>query len=91
MVFSQKWQELRLESEQMAYTQEDIEAIFTYHAPPPDQIPKYEAIRWAAKNFAKTLLEQTPTCYEQRNLIRKLQHLAMYANYLIALDGKIQQ
>lgn len=65
----------------------DVEEIFTYHAPWPDQIPKYEAIRAGAKEFARILLENTPESEDQTAAIRKLRESVMTANAAIALNN----
>ena len=66
----------------------DIEDIFTYHSPTPDQLPKYEAIRNQAKVMALTIMENTPSGPDQTVAIRKLREATMTANACIALGGK---
>lgn len=66
----------------------DVEDIFSYHAPTADQPAKYEAIRSAAKTFAKALLDNTVACADQTASIRKLRECVMTANASIALGGK---
>lgn len=66
----------------------DINQIFQYHAPTPDQLPKYEAIREAARVFALVLLENTPGSPDQTAAIRLLREAVMTANASIALGGK---
>ena len=39
----------------------DLNDLFSYHAPTGDQPQKYEAIRDAAKVFAKVLIDNTPS------------------------------
>lgn len=67
----------------------DVEVLFKYHAPTADQIPKYEAIRSAAKQFATVLLENTPAGADQSASIRLLRECVMTANASVALDGKV--
>ena len=67
----------------------NIENIFTYHAPEPDQIPKYEAIRGAAKLLAKPIVDNTPPCADQTAAIRKVREAAFTANAAIALKGQL--
>jgi len=67
-------------------TQQDIEHIFMYHAPKPDQLPKYNAIRGAALVFAQVLLENTPSSADQTAAIRLLRECVMTANAAIALE-----
>jgi hypothetical protein len=64
-----------------------LEEIFTYHPPTPDQIPKYQAIRDAAKQFAKVLVENSPSGPDQTAAVRLLRQAVMTANQAIALNG----
>ena len=66
----------------------DIENRFTYHAPSPDQIKRYEKIRYMALGWALSLIE---SCPESRELSLALTHLdqaVMYANAAIARHEK---
>jgi len=67
----------------------DLENIFNYHAPEPDQIARYEAIRAGAKVLAAIILENTPKSADQTASIRKLREAVMTANASIALNGKL--
>jgi len=64
----------------------DVENIFMYHEPRLDQIPRYEAIRAAAKDFANVLIASTPVCADQNAAIRLLRESVMTANAAIALE-----
>ena len=66
---------------------EEIDDIFSYHAPKGDQPARYEAIRSAAKAFALVLLANTPKSADQTAAIRKLRECVMTANAAIALEG----
>lgn len=66
---------------------ESIDQIFTYHSPSQGQIPKYQAIREAAKYFAKILWTNVPPGSDRRAALRKLREAVMTANAAIALDG----
>lgn len=70
------------------FTPEVLKDIFTYHSPRPDQLPKFQAIREAAYEFAKVVIDNTPACADQTVAIRQLRELCMVANQAIALDGK---
>lgn len=63
-----------------------IEDLFTYHPPTPDQIPRYTKIRDAAKAFAHVLLECAPDSADRMAAIRKLRECVMTANAAIALE-----
>lgn len=67
----------------------DLEELFKYHPPDPDQQLKYVEIREAAKAFAKVILEKTPVSADQTAAIRKIREAVMTANAAIALYGKV--
>lgn len=66
----------------------DIEHIFTYHPPTPDQIPKYNAIREKAKELAQVIVDNVPPSADQTASIRQLSEAVMTANAGIARGGK---
>lgn len=66
----------------------DIENWFTYHKPEGDQPAKYEAIRNAAKEFARVLVANTPPSADQTVAVRKVREAVMVANQSIACGGK---
>ncbi len=72
----------------MALTKEDIDDIFSYHAPDTAQHYHYNAIRDEARKFAQTIIEHTPASTDQTAAIRKLRECVMTANAAIALKGK---
>ena len=65
-----------------------LENWFTYHAPTSDQLPKYEAIRNAALEFAKVIAINTPPSPDQTVSFRKIREAVMTANASIACNGK---
>lgn len=67
---------------------EAINDMFTYHAPTPEQLPKYAAIREAARLFGTVILENTPPSADQTATIRLLRQCVMSANQSIATGGK---
>jgi hypothetical protein len=67
----------------------DIPNVFSYHAPTPDQIPKYETLRAAASVFAQAIVDNTPPCADQTAALRKVREAVMTANAAVALDGKL--
>ena len=67
----------------------DINNIFTYHSPSPEQLPKYEAIRAKAKELGHVIIENTPASADQTAAIRLLREAVMTANAAIALDGRL--
>lgn len=66
----------------------DLDWLFMYHPPKPEQLVKYEAIRNAAKNFAEIILDNTPACADQTAAIRKIREATMTANAAVALEGE---
>lgn len=67
----------------------DLDHIFTYHAPDDDQRVAYERLRSSAKDFAKAILDLTPTCADQMAAIRHVREALMTANAAIALGGRL--
>ena len=67
---------------------DEIEDIFTYHAPTKDQIPKYEAVRDAAKSFARVLMNECPGSADRSAALRNVRIAVMQANASIALEGR---
>lgn len=65
---------------------DDIDHLFTYHAPKDDQPMRYQNIREAAKTFAKVLLANTKPSADQSAAIRHLRESVMTANASIALE-----
>jgi hypothetical protein len=70
-----------------AYDEYAIEQLFTYHPANPFVAPKYDAIREAAKYFAKVLYNNVPQGADRTAAIRKLREAVMTANAGIALGG----
>ena len=64
----------------------DLDNTFDYHPPKPDQLPRYEKIRAAAKQFAQVIVENTPQSADQTAAIRKVSEAAMTANAAIARE-----
>jgi len=72
----------------MPITDKDLENWFTYHAPKPDDPPKYLAIREAGLLLAKTIRDNTPACADQTAAIRKVREAVATANASIACEGR---
>jgi hypothetical protein len=72
----------------MAIGMEEIENWFTYHAPDETQQVAYVAIRNAAKEMAKVIINNTPPSADQTAAIRKLREAVWAANGSIACGGK---
>jgi len=65
-------------------TEEELEARFTYHAPKPDQLPRYDRIRQEAKALARLIVNITPASREQSIALSHLEEAVMMANAAIA-------
>lgn len=64
--------------------QEDIDKAYTYAAPKPDQIPRYQELRAAAKAFAELIAEKCPASRERSLAFTKIEESIMWANASIA-------
>ncbi|HTH42907.1 MAG TPA: hypothetical protein VL498_07065 [Terracidiphilus sp.] len=73
----------------MPVTKENLNDIFTYHAPTEAQKAQYVAIRNAGADLAFSILENTPTCADQQAAIRLVREAVMTANAAVALNGKV--
>lgn len=64
----------------------NLDKIFTYHPPKGDQSNRYIIIREAAKDFADTILNNTPESEDQNMAILKIREAVMLANASIAIN-----
>ncbi len=64
----------------------DLDNLFKYHAPKPDQVKRYAEIRDAALVFAEAIVALTPESPEQTLAIRKVHDAMMQANSAIACN-----
>lgn len=67
----------------------DLDHLFRYHAPTPEKLEQYQAIRDAAKTFAQVIVDNTPAGADQSAAMRYLRESVMTANAAIALDGRL--
>lgn len=67
---------------------EQINNWFTYHAPTPDQIPQFQAIREAGKVLATTIRDNAPASADVTDAIRSVRKAVMTANAAIACGGQ---
>lgn len=63
---------------------EGLENRFTYHAPQPGQVEKYEKLRAQALTFAKLIVETCPSSPERSTALTKLDGVVFYSNAAIA-------
>lgn len=66
-------------------TAEQLESIFTYHAPFGTQQARYVALRTAAKAFAVVVNESCPESREKSLAITRIQEACQMANASIAI------
>lgn len=64
----------------------DIENNYRYHAPTPNQILRYNALREKFKELAMLIVDYTPICPDQTVALRKLHDANMAANLTIACN-----
>lgn len=67
---------------------EQINNWFTYHAPTPDQIPQFQAIREAGHQLATTIRDNAPASADVTDAIRSVRKAVMTANAAIACGGQ---
>ena len=68
------------------FTPINVDHLFRYHKPTPEQLPKFEAISQAAKQLAQVILDNTPAGADQSAAIRHVRDARMTANAAIALE-----
>jgi hypothetical protein len=73
---------------QIIMDKEQIDNIFSYHAPYGTQPERYHRIRSKAKELAIVIVENTPSSADQTAAIRKLRECVMTANASIALEPR---
>ena len=73
----------------MIHLKLDLDHIFKYHAPTPETLKAYTAIRDAAKAFATVLVENTPQGSDQDAAVRLVREASMTANAAVALGGRL--
>lgn len=67
----------------------DLEKVFTYQPPGPEDVVAYKAIRDAALVLARAIQLNTPLCADQSAAIRKVREAVMTANAARALGGAV--
>jgi len=65
---------------------DNLEAVFTYHAPNAEQQRSYLAIRNAGQVLAAVIATECPPCADTSAAIRKVREAVMTANAAIALE-----
>ena len=65
-----------------------LENLFSYHAPTPEQVEHYNAIREKARELAYVLDQHCPASADRTSAMRQLQDAVMTANRSIACQGE---
>ena len=65
-----------------------LDELFSYHSPTPEQLPRYRAIRSAARHFAEIILDNAPVCGDQSRAVDAVRMAMMLANAAIATNGR---
>lgn len=73
----------------MPVTKENVQDVFTYHAPDAAQQAAYICIREKALELAESALAVVPICADQQAGFRLLREAVMTFNAAIALHGAI--
>ena len=77
------------EGDDMPVTKENVDQVFTYHAPDAAQIESLQKVRTKARELAVTMLDEVPLSADQQAAIRLLREAVMTANAAIALRGAV--
>jgi len=64
----------------------ELDNVFSYHAPKGDQAKRYNDIRESARQLAETIIYNTPASADQSAAIRKVREAMMTANAAIACN-----
>jgi hypothetical protein len=73
----------------MPITRENLDDVFTYHAPDEQDRINYGILRSKAKELAHAMLICCPPCADQQAAIRKVREAVMTANAAIATKGAV--
>lgn len=68
--------------------EEEINDLFEYHAPTPEQVEAMKEVRSAAKALALIIDRVCPPSADRTDAVRQLQNCNMTANRSIVLKGK---
>lgn len=68
---------------------DNVDGVFTYHAPSPEQLAAIANVRRAATEYAKEILRNCPRSADRTAALRKVRESMMTANAAIVLDGEV--
>lgn len=66
---------------------DQIDNLFTYHSPTPEQVEQYARLRAKAMEFARLIHEVCPESPDRTAAIRHLRETVMTANAAVATGG----
>lgn len=69
----------------------ELEVRFTYHAPQPGQVDRYNALREQAREFAAAVVAMVPESREQALALTKIEEAVMWANAGIARRDPVEE
>jgi hypothetical protein len=69
-----------------SFKTEEMENWFQYHAPTPEQLVAYGAIRRAARQFADVLNHFAPASADKTAAMRKIREATMACNMAVACN-----
>ena len=78
-----------VDARRSAFIPADLDEVFRYHQPTPEQQKCYVEIRQAAKVFASVILENTPPCNDQTEAVEAIRSAVMRSNAAVALKGLV--
>lgn len=68
-------------------TREEIENRFTHHSPKTEDVPKFEQLRNAAREFAILIISLVPDSLERAEALNHLDEVVMFSNAGISRHG----
>ncbi len=76
--------ELKKKIEDATAIPPELVKLFTYHAPTPEQVTAYNAIRHSAMMLAKVIHDNCPAGPDRTTAVRRIREAVMTANASIA-------
>jgi tryptophanyl-tRNA synthetase len=73
----------------MPVTTHNVESVFTFREPDPQQVVSLGIVRASAQSFANVLLDNVPQCADQQAALRLLREAVMTAHAAILLHGEV--
>jgi len=73
----------------MPVTKENVDDVFTYHAPDDEQHMALDLLRVYAKQLAYHIVDRVPMCGDQQAALRSLRECVHMANAAIMLKGQV--